>query len=72
MVFLGLDEVIKSLVAARANRDMELWESRFKKAGSHTVETTILGVRVVFTEDPENIRAVLTSQFHDYGVFVGS
>lgn len=63
----GLDEVIRSLVAARANRDMEIWESRFKTAGSHTVETTIVGMRVIFTADPENIRAVLSSQFHDYG-----
>jgi len=72
MVFLGLDGVIRSLVAARANRDIEIWESRFKTAGSHTVETTIVGMRVVFTADPENIKAVLSSQFHDYGVFVGS
>ncbi|KAG0136756.1 cytochrome P450 [Tuber indicum] len=46
---------------------MELWESRFKTVGSHTVEVSIMGTRVIFTEDPENIRAVLASQFHDYG-----
>ncbi|CAZ83257.1 unnamed protein product [Tuber melanosporum] len=46
---------------------MELWESRFKTVGSHTVEVSIMGTRVIFTEDQENIRAVLASQFHDYG-----
>jgi len=72
MVFLGLDKVKNALVAARANKDVELWENRFKNTGSHTVETTIIGMRVILSDDPENIRAVLASQFHDYGMFVGS
>ncbi|PUU76570.1 cytochrome P450 [Tuber borchii] len=67
MVFLGLDEIKRGLVAAKANKDMELWQNRFKIAGRHTVETTVINVRVILTEDPENIRAVLASQFHDYG-----
>jgi len=72
MVFLGLDEVKRTLVAAGANKDMELWENRFKITGRHTVETTVINMRVILTDDPENIRAVLASQFHDYGMFVGS
>jgi len=72
MVFPGLDEVKRSLVAAKAGKEMEFWENRFKIAGRRTVETTIAGMRVIFTDDPENIRAVLASQFHDYGMFIGS
>lgn len=39
----------------------------FKDAGANTVEFTILGRRVIQTADPENIKAVLATQFHDYG-----
>ncbi|RPA94891.1 cytochrome P450, partial [Choiromyces venosus 120613-1] len=45
----------------------EHWESRFKISGGHTVEITVVGKRIIITDDPENMKAVLASQFHDYG-----
>ena len=37
--------------------------------GTHnsTIEFSIGGQRMVFTADPENIRAILATQFGDYG-----
>ncbi|CUS12614.1 unnamed protein product [Tuber aestivum] len=63
----GLDIVARAFVAYKANKNMELWKSWFKVAGSHTIEANIIGMRAILTEDPENIKAVLASQFHDYG-----
>ncbi|PWW73352.1 cytochrome P450 52A5 [Tuber magnatum] len=63
----GLDVVERAVVAARANKYMELWEGWFKIAGSRTIEISIIGTRAILTDDPENIKAVLASQFHDYG-----
>lgn len=36
--------------------------------GSYTVETTLgSNIRVLLTADPENIKAILATQFHDFG-----
>lgn len=39
----------------------------FNYAGSHTVEGRVAGRRIVFTADYENIKAILATQFSDYG-----
>lgn len=47
---------------------MELWQKRFKELNTNTVELSILGDRLIFTDDPENIKAILALQFGDYGM----
>ena len=48
--------------------DYEVWQKLFSYAPCNpTVEFSIAGKRIVFTVDPENIRAVLATQFGDYG-----
>lgn len=47
---------------------MELWQERFKELNTNTVELSILGDRILFTDDPENIKAMLALQFGDYGM----
>lgn len=39
----------------------------FKQAGFNTVEINLGGQRMVVTEDPENIKAILATQFKDFG-----
>jgi cytochrome P450 len=48
------------------NKDLETWQSFFS-LGRYTVEASPGGRRCIFTADPENIRAILATQFHDYG-----
>lgn len=51
-------------------RDLEFWALLFSKlplGRSKTVEMTIAGRRFIFTTDPENIKAILSTQFDDYG-----
>jgi hypothetical protein len=49
------------------NQNFELWRRRFDSSG-HTVEMELLGQRIILTEDPENIKAILAAQFSDYGM----
>jgi len=55
--------------AAKNDLLHENWTSMFKKyarPGQYTVEAGI-GERVILTAEPENIKAILATQFKDYG-----
>jgi hypothetical protein len=60
--------VYRALEYGRRNKNRELWEERFRSQGSFTLESTILLERVILTADPENIKAILHSQFNEYGM----
>lgn len=70
---LGLDLPIKACQYFLKNRAMEAWTDEWKKLGAletlnYTMELRILtDIRVIMTADPENIKAVLTQQFSEYG-----
>jgi cytochrome P450 len=51
----------------KQNRSEEYWLYNFNNAGSYTVEAAVLGSEILFTVDPENIRAILATQFSEYG-----
>lgn len=46
---------------------MQFWQRQFETVGRHTFEVNLGGERVIVTEDPENIKAILATQFHDFG-----
>ena len=51
-----------------AHKNLEMWRDFFFiGSGSWTVEARALDQRFVFTADPDNIKAVLATQFTDYG-----
>jgi hypothetical protein len=52
---------------ARNNANRQFWAKRFKEFGNHTMEMTVLGQRLIMTDEPENIKAILATQFHDFG-----
>lgn len=71
---LGADFIAKGFSAAKKHRDLEFFTSIFETTPSlwgGSIATAELKVRPharnIFTADPENIKAVLTSQFSDYG-----
>ena len=52
------------------HEDAQLWDwlySHSNTAENKTVELSIGGQRMIFTADPDNLRAVLATQFGDYG-----
>ncbi|KAL2401007.1 Cytochrome P450 monooxygenase pvhE [Exophiala dermatitidis] len=71
----GLDFLIHSTRAVLKNQAVEFWEWMYQDTGtgdsgtrSYTAELHILAdIRVVFTSDPENIKAILATRFHDFG-----
>jgi hypothetical protein len=69
----NLGFIIKAVYFFLVERNLEFWAGNFdtaKRAGHaipYTAETTTLGGRLVFTSDEENIKAILASQFADYG-----
>ncbi|KAI4125952.1 MAG: hypothetical protein LQ338_004008 [Usnochroma carphineum] len=69
-----LDLVLRAVYYAWKCRDVEIWHYAFGHCSpplhsrcSKTVETLVANQRIIFTSDPENIRAILASQFQDYG-----
>lgn len=67
----GIDFVWIGIRYAREHRNVEFWRKSFEKFGNpgnpYTVEGNAGGARIVFTADPDNIKAILATQFQDYG-----
>ncbi|KAK8154889.1 putative cytochrome 52A4 [Phyllosticta citrichinensis] len=67
----GLDLVYRTLNAVWNNQAYEMWHTIFYTYGNpnnpYTVESRLGGMRMIFTADPENIKAILAAQFHDFG-----
>jgi cytochrome P450 len=68
----ALDFIYKGHQANQVNRDIEFWDESIMNAGGLTnVKTAELdagiSTRAIMTKDPENIKALLTGQFADYG-----
>lgn len=53
------------------HRNHELWEKLFRTVGNprrpFTIEAVTVGQRLVFTADEENVKAILATQFGEYG-----
>ncbi|KAI9747495.1 MAG: hypothetical protein M4579_007453, partial [Chaenotheca gracillima] len=63
----GIDLVYQSVKHAVNHTLLQQWQAIFADNHSHTVEGNAAGKRFIFTDDPENIKAVLATQFHDFG-----
>ncbi|KAK6454119.1 cytochrome P450 52A12 (DH-ALK2) [Scheffersomyces xylosifermentans] len=67
--FLGLKSCRDLIIAKREGTLMNLTESRFrssKNPRNPTCTFTVAGNAVIGTKDPENIKALLATQFDDY------
>ncbi|CAO2652227.1 Nn.00g005100.m01.CDS01 [Neocucurbitaria sp. VM-36] len=66
---LGLDLAYEVITSAINDQTYEMWTGMFEKwcgPGRYTVEAGV-GQRVILTAEPENIKAILATQFKDYG-----
>lgn len=67
----GLDVLAQALWYFSHYRNHEFWWQIFGKFGNpknpYTVEAITAGQRLVFTADEENIKAILATQFQDFG-----
>ena len=64
-----MDIAWTSLTYTMNDKVMEFWELLFTQAPaqSRTIELTMARQRYIFTADPENIKAILATQFEEYG-----
>jgi len=61
-------DVLKGQVdAVMQHKSYEGFLHLLEGINGYTAETRLLGKRIVFTADPENIKAILAKQFDDYG-----
>lgn len=66
----GADVVYRFVRGCRKCRDYEVWQWLYTyspNSKSKTVECAMGGQRMIFTADADNIRAILATQFGDYG-----
>lgn len=67
----SMDLIYNAIWYQKRNRDVEAWEVFFDTAGhkerKHNVELYVFGRRVIMTADEENLKAILATQFNDFG-----
>ncbi|KAK0734105.1 cytochrome P450 [Lasiosphaeria miniovina] len=63
----GISIVAETIRMAKQHRNIDFWRGVFSSTDAWTAECRIIGQRMVFTADPENIKAILATQFADYG-----
>lgn len=59
--------IIRAIYKTIHHRNLEGWQTYFSDHNRWTVEAAPGGIRCIFTVDPENIKAILATQFADYG-----
>ncbi|KAK1982344.1 cytochrome P-450 [Colletotrichum cereale] len=65
---LGIDIVLSSLRADREQRTPDHVAARFAALGAYTFRVSLLCTANLVTADPRNIRALLATQFSDFGM----
>lgn len=67
----ALDLLYEALASAARNEVLNFWQQTFAKYGNPsnpwTIEAGDGPRRIILTADPENIKAILATQFQDYG-----
>ncbi|KAH6667491.1 cytochrome P450, partial [Halenospora varia] len=65
----GLRIILDALHDSTHYTHLHTWTSYFTAHSPIclTLESTVLGIRCIFTNDPANIKAILATQFEDYG-----
>ncbi len=64
-LFLGLDFVISTIFASSVKYLLEDLQDRFNRT-PHTFTSDVLGVKLVFTDEPKNTQANLATQSADF------
>lgn len=70
-LFTGLDMIYEAVTYFLRDENLKFWHKNFmlfgKPGNPYTLEAKAFGDRMIFTVDPENIKAVLATQFNDFG-----
>jgi len=70
-LLLGIGFLYEGIKYSRKLGQLNFWDKNFRTYGNpsnpYTIEASPGGRRMIFTADAENIKAVLATQFNDYG-----
>ena len=66
--FLGLDLLYSMAMALKEHRFLTWQKEFFAAQGAKTFEATLLGSRMLYSSEPENMKAMSTSVEQDFGV----
>jgi len=66
---LGLDILYKNVKAYREHRALEWIDDEwFRRTGANTVILTTLGAAIIVTTEPENLKSILSVNFHGWNI----
>lgn len=68
LAFWGIPLFFKALKLKKEGRMIDYSKERFDTTGLDTFKFRIAGMRLFTTRDPENIKAMLATQFNDFGL----
>ncbi|CAG88380.2 DEHA2E18590p [Debaryomyces hansenii CBS767] len=66
--FWGIPLMFRLLKAKREGTMVDVTKERYKELGVDTFNVNIAGTHAVVTRDPENIKAILATQFNDFAL----
>ncbi|KAF8002599.1 hypothetical protein HF325_003564 [Metschnikowia pulcherrima] len=66
--FLGISSLVELLDCMRKGTALEYLGAKTTPTGRNTFEIYLAGVKILFTKDPEIIKAVLATQFNDFAL----
>ncbi|KAK1594659.1 cytochrome P450 [Colletotrichum navitas] len=65
---MGIDNTLSNMRAIREHRSLKHFEDRFYSIGETYSTKLLFGVPIVITMDPENIKAILNTNFNDFAL----
>lgn len=63
----GIPFYLKSFKMKKQGIMLDFSSNRFKKLDAHTIDFAFAGKKIIQTIEPENIKAMLATQFNDFG-----
>jgi hypothetical protein len=67
--FIGIGAIIDAAQHIRTNSFFE-WIRKALNVPGHTAELQVLGTRIIITDNPKNVQAILSSNVHIYLIFL--
>ena len=64
----GLDWLLEMINAIKVNNVLQVWHSAFSRVGSSTFWHLATGRWIIFTCEPENLKAILATRFDDWPI----
>lgn len=65
---LGLDKLIDIKTSSHEKRFLQTGFEKAVRFGHETFNANVMGSQMTMTIDPENVKAILTSKFDDFGL----